>query len=79
MGDMMLTGRVFDAQEGQSIGLSNYLVSAADGLRRGLELAAKIASNAPLSNYAIKRALPRIADLPQGDGLFMEALTSAVA
>lgn len=79
MGDMMLTGRVFDAQEGQVVGLSNYLVRAGEGLSKGLEIARRIATNAPLSNFAITQALPRIADLPQGEGLFMEALMSAIA
>lgn len=79
MGDMMLTGRVFDAQEGQVAGLSNYLVGKGEGFAKAMELARKIAGNAPLSNFAITQALPRIADLPQAEGLFMEALMSAVA
>ena len=49
------------------------------GLTRALELAQKIAANAPLSNYAITQALPRIADLPAADGLFMESLISSIA
>ena len=44
-----------------------------------LELALKIAGNAPLSNYAITQALPRIADLSASDGLFMESLISSIA
>jgi enoyl-CoA hydratase/carnithine racemase len=79
MTDMMLTGRVFDADEGQQFGLSNYLVGEGAGLARALELATRIAGNAPLSNYAITHALPRIADLPAGDGLFMESLISSIA
>jgi len=79
MTDMMLTGRVFDADEGQAFGLSNYRVDDGAGLARALELAARIADNAPLSNYAITQALPRIADLPHGDGLFMESLISSIA
>jgi (methylthio)acryloyl-CoA hydratase len=49
------------------------------GLAKGFELAAKIASNAPLSNYAVTQALPRIADLSQSDGLFVESLMAAIA
>ena len=79
MTDMMLTGRVFDAAEGQSMVLSNYLVGAGDGLAKALALAQKIALNAPLSNYAITQALPRIADLSASDGLFMESLISSIA
>jgi len=79
MTDMMLTGRVFDANEGHTLALSNYLVGAGEGLAQALALAQKIALNAPLSNYAITQALPRIADLPAADGLFMESLVSSIA
>jgi enoyl-CoA hydratase/carnithine racemase len=79
MTDMMLTGRVFDAAEGQTFGISNYLVGADEGLAKALALAEKIAGNAPLSNYAITQALPRIADLSAADGLFMESLISSIA
>jgi (methylthio)acryloyl-CoA hydratase len=79
MTDMMLTGRVFDAAEGQQLGLSNYLVEDGQGLATAMALAEKIAGNAPLSNYAITQALPRIADLPAAEGLFMETLMSAIA
>ena len=79
MTDMMLTGRVFDAEEGQAIGLSNYLVREGGGLEKAFELAERIASNAPLSNFAITQALPRIAAMPQSDGLFMESLMSSIA
>jgi len=79
MTDMMLTGRVFDAAEGQQHAISNYLVADGAGLAQGLELAQKIAGNTALSNYAITQALPRIADLSASDGLFMEALMASIA
>jgi enoyl-CoA hydratase/carnithine racemase len=79
MTDMMLTGRVFDAAEGQAAGLSNYLVDEGEGLNKALELARKIATNAPLSNYAITQALPRIAEMAPAEGLFVESLMSAIA
>ena len=79
MTDMMLTGRSFDADEGQAFGLSNYRVAAGAGLAKALQLGLKIAGNAPLSNYAITQALPRIADLPAADGLFVESLMSSIA
>ncbi|MEI6029169.1 MAG: crotonase/enoyl-CoA hydratase family protein [Betaproteobacteria bacterium] len=77
--DMMLTGRVFDADEGQAFAISNYRVADGQGLAKALQLAQKIAGNAPLSNYAITQALPRIADLSASDGLFMESLISSIA
>jgi len=79
MTDMMLTGRVFDADEGQAFGISNYRVADGAGVAKALALATKIATNAPLSNYAITQALPRIADLSASDGLFMETLMSSIA
>jgi enoyl-CoA hydratase/carnithine racemase len=60
MTDMMLTGRVFDADEGQAIAISNYRVADGAGLGKALELGHKIAGNAPLSNYAITQALPAL-------------------
>jgi (methylthio)acryloyl-CoA hydratase len=79
MTDMMLTGRVFDAEQGQVLGFSNYLVGEGEGLTKAMALAERIAANAPLSNYAITQALPRIADLSAGEGLFMETLMSSIA
>ena len=35
--------------------------------------------NAPLSNFAVMHALPRIADMSQSDGLFTESLMAAIA
>ena len=42
-------------------------------------LAHKVATNAPLSNYAITQALPRIAEMAPAEGLFVESLMSAIA
>jgi len=79
MTDMMLTGRVLDADEGHRAGISSYRVAAGQGLSRALELARKVAGNAPLSNFAVLQALPRIANLSRDDGLFVESLVAAVA
>ena len=79
MADMMLTGRVYDAAEGHAIGLSQYLVDDGQGLAKALALADKVAANAPLSNFAVMHALPRIADMSHGDGLFTESLMAAIA
>lgn len=79
MTDMMLTGRVYGAEEGQQIGLATYLVGPGEGLAKGLDLARKIAGNAPLTNFAVMHALPRIAEAGQEHGLFTESLMAAVA
>ena len=79
MADMMLTGRVYDADEGLRIGLTQYVVDDGQGFAKGLELARKIATNAPLSNFAVLHALPRIAEMGQAEGLFVESLMAAIA
>ena len=79
MTDMMMTGRVLDATEGQQLGISQYLVEPGAGLAKAFELARKVASNAPLSNFAVMHALPRISDMSQSDGLFVESLMAAIA
>jgi enoyl-CoA hydratase/carnithine racemase len=79
MADMMLTGRVYDAQEGLAIGVSQYVVEAGQGLAKAFALAERIAANAPLSNFAVMHALPRIADMAQDQGLFVESLMAAIA
>ncbi len=79
MADMMLTGRVLDAAEGHACGISQYLVGAGQGMAKGMELARKTAANAPMTNYAVIHALPRIADAAPEQGYMIEALMSAIA
>jgi enoyl-CoA hydratase/carnithine racemase len=79
MTDMMLTGRVLDAREGLAASLATYLVPTGQGLAKALELAVRIAGNAPLSNYAITQALPRIVEMAPAEGLFVESLMSSIA
>jgi len=77
--DMMLTGRVYNAQDGERIGLAQYLVPEGQGLEHALELAQKVAGNAGMTNYALMHILPRIVDGSQEQGLMLEALTAAIA
>ena len=79
MADMMLTGRVYSAQEGLPLGFSQYLVDDDAGYAKGLELAHKMAANAPLTNFAVIQALPRIAEADPRIGYVMESLMAAVA
>ncbi|MBI1624107.1 crotonase/enoyl-CoA hydratase family protein [Comamonas suwonensis] len=79
MADMMFTGRVYKAEEGERIGLSQYLVPEGQALDKAVELALRIAENAPMTNYALVHALPRIAEQPSDQGLMTEALMAAVA
>jgi hypothetical protein len=44
-----------------------------------MELAKKIATNSPVSNFAVLHALPRIAEANPTEGYLLEALMAAVA
>jgi len=79
MSDMMLTGRVLSAEEGQQIGISTYLAESGQGLEKALQLAQGIATNAEMTNYGVMHMLPRIADQTIQDGLATESLMAAVA
>lgn len=78
MAEMMLTGRSYAAEEGQGLGLSHHLAEPGRALDKAMDLAGRIATNAPLSNFAILQALPRIADMSAQDGLFTESLMAAL-
>ena len=77
--DMMLTGRTYDAEEGGAIGLSHYLVDNGAGLAKGIELATRIAGNAPLTNFGVMHVLPRIAESDPASGYLAESLMAAIA
>jgi enoyl-CoA hydratase/carnithine racemase len=64
--DMMLIGRVLDAQEGH--GVSHYLVGEGEGLAKALELATKIVTNSTVTNLVVLQALPRIAEANPAEG-----------
>jgi enoyl-CoA hydratase/carnithine racemase len=73
--DMMLTGRTLSAEEGQLIGLTQYLVDEGEGM----EIAHRIAGNAPFTNFAVMHLLPRIARSDPAAGYVTEALAAAIA
>ena len=79
MTGMMLTGRVFNATDGERIGLAQYLVPAGQAFAKAFELAQRVAQNAPLTNYALMHALPRIAEQPADQGFFTQAMMAAIA
>lgn len=78
MVEMMLTGRVLDAQAGLALGLAHEICPPGKALEVALETAAKIARNASLSNYAVVTSISRIADMSATDGMFAESLMAAV-
>lgn len=77
MTDLMLTGRSIDAATAEAWGLVSLRTPPGQALDRAVELAAQAAGNAQMSNYAIIHALPRIADMASGEGLFVESIVSA--
>src|SRR5258705_3259619 len=60
MTDMMLTGRVYSATEGSSYGFAQYLTEEGGAFAKAMELAGRVAANAPLTNFAVLQALPLI-------------------
>ncbi|MFC3683155.1 crotonase/enoyl-CoA hydratase family protein [Hydrogenophaga luteola] len=79
MTDMMLTGRVYNAADGERVGLAQYLVPTGTARDKAIELATRIATNARMTNFALMHALPRIAEQPTDHGLFTEALMASIA
>ena len=78
MCEMMLTGRILDADEGQRLGLSHYLVGEGESLAKAQQLAARVAENAPMANWAMCTAIARIDNMSSDDGFFVESLTAAL-
>jgi enoyl-CoA hydratase/carnithine racemase len=79
MADMMLTGRVLDAAEAERVGLAQYLVPQGEAKSKAGEQAAKVAAMAPLTILGVLHALPRIQDMSEADGLFVESLMVALS
>lgn len=78
--DMMLTGRVYTAREAYTqLRLTQYLVEDRQGLGQAFKLAERIAQNAPLANYAVVQAMPRIIEQSPSEGLFTEMLMVSIA
>lgn len=79
MMDMMLTGRVLSAAEAERFSLVQYLVEAGEAQAMATELAGKVVEMAPLTVLGVLQALPRIQDMSEEDGLFVESMMAALA
>jgi hypothetical protein len=75
---MMLTGRRLEAPDGARLGIAHETAAPDELEARAHDLARQIATNAPLTNQLILAALPRVSDMSRGDGLWAEALTTAL-
>lgn len=74
MTDLMLTGRVLNAEEALRFNAVQYVVPKGQALDKAVELARRICTNAPLTNFAVTNSLPRIRDMSYDDGIFVERL-----
>jgi enoyl-CoA hydratase/carnithine racemase len=79
MTDMMLTGRIYDADQAERAGLVQYRAPAGTLLAQAMAVAQAAARTSPMTAFAVLHALPRIAEQGAAEGLFTEALMSAVA
>lgn len=78
MTDMMLTGRVYKAEEGYLVGLSQYVVEEGEAKEKAIELANKICDNSPMTNYILTNILPRIEEGGHDVALLIEALAGGL-
>ena len=79
MTEMMLTGRRLDAEEGQQMGLSHYLVDAGGAFNKAMELAETISGNAPLANKMMLNTIQRADRMGESEGYYVESLASALS
>jgi enoyl-CoA hydratase len=71
--DLLLTGRIVDAQEALAIGLVNRVVPASDLTARARELALTLAALAPAAMRSIIEAVNRGLDMAFPEASFLEA------
>ena len=71
--ELILTGDMITAEEALRIGLVNRVTEAADLLATAESIARKIIANAPLAVKYSMEAIERGMEMPQDEGLFLEA------
>jgi enoyl-CoA hydratase len=71
--ELCLTGEMITAEEAQRIGLVNHIYELAELLPAAEALAKKIIGNAPLAVKYTMEAIERGVEMPQEEGLFLEA------
>jgi enoyl-CoA hydratase len=71
--ELCLTGEMITAEEAQRIGLVNHIYEPAELLPAAEALARKIIANAPLAVRYTLEAIERGVEMPQEEGLFLEA------
>ncbi len=71
--EMVLTGQIMDGREARRIGLVNLLVPPAELMTAAMDMARKMASQAPLSLRYAKEAISKGVEMNIGQGLRLEA------
>jgi enoyl-CoA hydratase len=77
--ELCLTGEMISAEEAQRIGLVNRIYEPAELLPAAEAMAKKIIANAPLAVKFTMEAIERGSEMPQEEGLFLEATLFGVA
>jgi len=75
--EMLLTGRILDAEEALRWGLVTHVVPEGEGLAKALEIAEVIAANGPLSVAASKASAIETGWLPESEARPIEAAYSS--
>jgi enoyl-CoA hydratase len=76
--EMLITGRILDAEEALRWGLVTHVVPTGEGLAKGHEIAAIVARNAPLSVSASKASAVETGWLPESEARPIEGRYSAM-
>jgi enoyl-CoA hydratase len=71
--ELCLTGEMITAEEAQRIGLVNHVYEPAELLPAAETMAKKIIANAPVAVQYAMEAIERGVEMPQEEGLFLEA------
>ena len=74
--DMMLTGRIYQAEEAERIGLCQYHVK--DSEAKALEIAQKAVSVPALSNFAICSGISHFQNMSAMDAAYAEAVLAGI-
>jgi enoyl-CoA hydratase len=71
--ELCLSGEMISAEEAERIGLVNHVYEPGELLTAAQSLARKIAANAPVAVQLTMEAIERGLEMPQEQGLFLEA------
>lgn len=73
--EIILTGKIYDAQEAYRIGFVNHVVPAKELMAKATEMAEAIAANGPLATRAAKQAVLHSVGKPLREGIAFETDT----